>query len=84
MMRSLQEQLNAIKAKGAANMPPEVGVAIKKAMEELHNSGILEKPLKVGEIAPAFALPNGAGNIIRSGELLQQGPLVILFYRGKW
>ena len=81
---SLQEQLNAIKAKGAANMPPEVMATMKQAFEELHNSGVLDKPLKVGDTAPAFALPNGAGKIIRSETLLAQGPLVIHFYRGKW
>jgi hypothetical protein len=34
-MITLQEQLNAIKAKGAAMMTPEVLAAIKKGFEEL-------------------------------------------------
>jgi len=83
-MLTLQEQLNAIKAKGAAMMTPEVLAAIKKGFEELRSAKLLENTLKVGDTAPDFQLPNGEGNIIDSETLRQQGPLVILFYRGKW
>ncbi len=83
-MKSLQEQLDAIKAKGMANMSEDVLATLKNAMGELHKSGILENPLKVGAKAPAFALSNGSGDIIRSDDLLQRGPLVVSFYRGKW
>jgi len=81
---TLQEQLNAIKAKAAALMTPEVLAAIKKGHEELEHAGVLENALKVGDTAPDFRLPNGDGNLIDSEALRQQGPLVILFYRGKW
>jgi peroxiredoxin len=40
--------------------------------------------VKVGDTAPDFRLPNGEGNMIESETLRHQGPLVILFYRGKW
>ena len=83
-MRSLQEQLNAIKAKGAAKMTPEVSASIKKGFEELQDAKLLEKTLKVGDLAPDFVLPNGEEKMIGSETLRHQGPLVILFYRGKW
>lgn len=83
-MMTLQEQLNAIKAKGAAMMTPEVLAAIKKGFEELQPSKLLEKTLKVGDSAPDFVLPNGEGKMIDSETLRHQGALVILFYRGKW
>jgi hypothetical protein len=83
-MMTLQEQLNAIKAKGAAKMTPEVSAAVKKGVEELQPSKLLEKALKVGDSAPDFVLPNGEGKMIDSETLRQQGPLVILFYRGQW
>ena len=81
---TLQEQLNAIKAKAAPLMTPEVLAAIQKGAEELETAGVLEKALTVGDTAPDFELPNGEGNMIESEALRQQGPLVILFYRGKW
>jgi len=83
-MLTLQEQLNAIKAKGAAKMTPEVLAAMKKGFEELQDAKLLENTLKVGDTAPDFRLPNGEGNMVESETLRRQGPLVILFYRGKW
>ena len=83
-MLTLQEQLNEIKAKAAAMMTPEVLAAIKKGFEELHGTGLPQQALKVGDTAPDFRLPNGAGEMIDAEALRQKGPLVILFYRGKW
>jgi peroxiredoxin len=57
---------------------------MKQGFEELQPSKLLEKTLKVGDSAPNFVLPNGEGKMIDSETLRHQGPLVILFYRGKW
>ena len=81
---TLQEQLAAIKAKSAAAMTPEVVDAMKQSFNELRESKLLDQVLRVGDTAPAFTLPNGEGRLIHSGDLLHQGPLVVLFYRGKW
>jgi hypothetical protein len=81
---TLNERLQSIKTKSAAAMTPEVLAAMKQGFDELNRAKILEKALKVGDTAPAFTLPNSTGKIIDSGSLLRQGPLVILFYRGKW
>ena len=40
--------------------------------------------LKTGDPAPAFELPDGDGLFWRSEDLLRRGPLVIVFYRGRW
>jgi hypothetical protein len=83
-MLSLHEQLQAIKAKSAAMITTEVAAAMKKAFDELKQNEVLEKALKVGDKAPEFALPDPDVQIVRSEGLLKQGPLVVLFYRGKW
>ena len=83
-MTTLQEQLNGIKAKSASMITPEVAAAMKLSFDELKNDKVLERALKVGDRAPAFVLPNGQDNLIHSDALLRKGPLVILFYRGKW
>jgi hypothetical protein len=83
-MTTLQNQLNAIKAKSAAMMTPEVLAAIKKGFEEAEHARLLENTLKVGDTAPDFSLPNAEGTVIESEELRRKGPLVVLFYRGKW
>jgi hypothetical protein len=83
-MMTLQEQLDAIKTKGAAKMTPEVSAAMKKGFEELQHAKLLDKTLKVSDPAPDFVLPNGEGKMIALEALRRHGPLVILFYRGKW
>jgi len=83
-MMTLQEQLNAIKAKTAAMITPEVSAAMQKGFKELQGANLLGKSLKVGDSAPDFVLPNGEGKMIDSETLRHQGPLVVLFYRGKW
>lgn len=35
-------------------------------------------------MAPPFELPDGDGRTSRSQDLLSQGPLVFVFYRGRW
>jgi peroxiredoxin len=41
-------------------------------------------PLKVGVKAPGFALPNAKGKPLDLQDMLQQGPVVLTFYRGVW
>jgi hypothetical protein len=81
---SLQEELNAHKAKSQAGRPPEVAATLRRATEELRASGIMDGVLKVGAPAPQFALPNAQGTTVTSAELLKRGPLVLSFYRGHW
>jgi len=81
---TLQAQLEAILARSRATRPAEWLAIMDAGLEELQRSGIVERCRKVGDPAPAFALPNGAGELIRSTDLLAKGPLVVNFYRGGW
>jgi len=55
-----------------------------RATEELRRSGLAERALKVGDLAPTFELDNQDGQLVRSVDLLAEGPLVITFFRGHW
>lgn len=81
---SLGEQLAKIREGAAKRIPPERAAIMHAATEELRNSGILDEIAKVGDALPAFALPNGDGEIVRSDDLLAKGPLVLTFFRGAW
>ncbi len=65
-------------------IPPEKLALMDRATEELIRSGIAERALKVGDLAPNFALPNATGHKVALTDLLVQGPVVIAFYRGVW
>src|SRR5215469_11892127 len=42
------------------------------------------RPLGAGDPAPMFMLPDPDDVMISSAELLENGPLVVTFYRGIW
>jgi len=81
---SLQEQLDELTAKLRGLVPAERLATIDRAIEELRASHVAERALKSGDKAPGFALPDGDGMVWQSDALLRSGPLVILFYRGRW
>ena len=63
---------------------PERLVPSERAIAELFATGIEEAILPAGAHAPEFSLPNGAGLMVRSSDLLALGPLVVNFFRGRW
>ncbi len=80
----LQQQLDELTAKLRSLVPAERLATVDRAAEELKNSDIFERALKAGAMAPHFELPDGDGMTWRSEELLRRGPLVMVFYRGRW
>lgn len=80
----LQQQLDELTTRLRTLVPAERLAVMDHAIEELQASGTAAQASKVGEQAPSFELPDGDGRIWRSEELLQRGPLVIVFYRGRW
>ena len=81
---SLKDEIDAIRARSAGRLPPEVQAAMKQAIDDLRASGLAVRALKAGDRAPAFRLPNQDGILISSSAMLAKGPLGITFYRGKW
>ncbi len=86
---SLQDKLDAFKADFEAGKPPysvprSVIDTMHRATAELTASGAAERALKAGDQAPEFILKDPEGQTVSSAELLQQGPLVLTFYRGVW
>ena len=80
----LQDELDAMTQRTRELVQPERLIPGEQAVAELFASGMEERILSVGQQAPEFALPNGAGKMVRSSDLLALGPLVINFFRGRW
>jgi hypothetical protein len=81
---SLQDKLDETKKQFEASAPPEALTIMHRAADDLLQSGIMERVLKTGDMAPVFSLPNEQGQIVSSSELLSKGPLVVSIYRGVW
>jgi hypothetical protein len=86
---SLQEKLREFKTQfesGAPpfNVSPEVVATLHRATNEIRDSGILERILKIGDRAPDFSLSNTQGVTVSSHELLTRSNLIVTFYRGVW
>lgn len=81
---NLQARLDAHKKDFEAKAPPEALAVMHRATEDLKNSGILTRTVKVDALAPDFRLANTEGTEIALGDLLDKGFLILAFYRGRW
>src|SRR3984957_4522357 len=84
MMTVLQDHLDEITANTRNLVQPERMAVSERAVQELLNSGIENRILPVGAIAPEFPLPDASGRPVRSADILALGPLVLNFFRGRW
>lgn len=80
----LQEQIDRFDALGAPYVPEEMAKQVKSHIEHLITSGVSALALKEGEQAPNFTLPDALGQPVTLSQLLTQGPVIIIFYRGQW
>jgi peroxiredoxin len=83
-MTSLQDQLDEITANTRNLVQPERLAVGERAVEELFESGIEDRILPVGALAPQFELNDANGRLVRSQDMLAVGPLVLKFFRGRW
>ena len=81
---SLARQLEELTTKLRALVPAERLAVIDGAIAELQRSKAGARALKTGDQAPRFELPDGDGMIWRSADFVRRGPLVLVFYRGRW
>jgi len=82
--RTLREIYAERKELIAKYVPADIQAVHARAVDELKTSGIAERALKPGDPSPEFELQDHNANLVRSAELLQRGPLVLCFIRGRW
>jgi peroxiredoxin len=81
---TLQDQLDEITANTRLLVQADRLAVGERAVQELFASGIEDRILPVGAIAPDFALNDATGRLVRSADMLALGPLAIKFFRGRW
>jgi peroxiredoxin len=83
-MTLLQDQLDEITANTRKLVQAERLAVGERAVGELFATGIEERILPAGAMAPGFALRDSNGKMLRTADLLSVGPLIIKFFRGRW
>jgi hypothetical protein len=77
----------ALEEKAAAfteTAPAELKQLFARASKELAESGILARAMNMGGRMPSISFEDAGGEAVTLGALLEKGPVVLAFYRGKW
>lgn len=81
---TLQETLDATKAKSAAKFPPELLQKFANGIQAVRDNGVEASAKNVGDTAPDATLSNFNGQSVQLSSLWQKGPIVLMWYRGGW
>ncbi len=83
-MKTLKEQLEEKAAKSKSSASSEVFAQMKKAIDDLAATHIIENATKTGDHLPVTTLPNIKNELISLNKILETNKLIIVFYRGGW
>src|SRR5262245_45925954 len=67
-----------------AQLGEETSSVFDRDAEATGAPGVFDDALGVGDRAPAFRLPDARGGEVALDDLLADGPVVLVFYRGAW
>ncbi|WP_171119146.1 MULTISPECIES: peroxiredoxin-like family protein [Streptomyces] len=81
---TLNAELRAFYEARQQQIPAEIREIMRRAGQELADSGQADRALTVGAQAPHFTLPTATGQTLALDDLLADGPVVLTFYRGAW
>lgn len=81
---TLGAQLREYKQNFIQRVDPARVAVMETATAALRATGIEQQALNVGDLVPPLSMPDALGRTVDLRELWQQGPLVVVFYRGGW
>ena len=81
---NLKHELSRERDRWASALDTPTVALLNRANDALRTPGVLRRAVQEGDRAPNFRLPNAQGGSVELHALLEQGPVVMLFYRGDW
>ena len=81
---NLRHSLEEYKCKMASTLSKEVLEVLSRNTSLLQERNLAEQAITVGNSFPAFTLPDSQGKPYSLTSLLEQGPVIISFFRGGW
>lgn len=82
--QTLQQKIDAYKAGFNQRADDETKRLFAEGIEAVVNAHVVEHAKSVGDPAPLFMLPDPLGEHTKLSTLLEDGPVVIVWYRGGW
>lgn len=82
--RPLATELDARKAGFEQRASDEIKTLYAAGTQAVVDAGVVENAKSMGDMAPNFTLTNQTGEEVSLESLLEQGPVVLLWYRGGW
>lgn len=83
-MKNLKQQIEELNENLAKQLPTEVLEVFGKSIQDLKTKNIEENSVATGDRFPDFSLPNTNNEIVKLQELLQNGKVIVAFFRGSW
>lgn len=80
----LKTVLDAFRAEFLEKFPADKVAIMQRATDQLAQEYATRKVLQVGDYAPDFELSNAVGEPVKLSDRLQQGAIILTFYRGGW
>jgi peroxiredoxin len=84
MTTTIREQSEQLQAAAVKQLPPDVVEVFDRSVQDLLSEGIPTNSVRPGEVLEPFTLDDATGASVSLDELLENGPAVIVFYRGGW
>jgi peroxiredoxin len=81
---SSKAQLAEYRAVWYRGVPAERQAIVKRHIGRLRSDAIAQTMLKAGDRAAVIVLGNAKRETLDAGTLLQNGPVIVTFYRGGW
>ena len=80
----LSTELQTYAATMRNTLSPEVMVKLEDMLARLHAARVGADAPKVGDVVPTIQFMRADGSSIALGQLLATGPVILIFYRGRW
>lgn len=84
MPATIREQSQRLKATAAERLPAEVVDVFDRSIKTFLDAGVPADAVKVGDKLDTFTLDDATGRAVTLEQIIQDGPAVVVFYRGGW
>lgn len=81
---TIHEQSEKMKAAATERLPADVLEVFDRSIQNLLDEGIPSDAVAVGDTLASFTLSDATGSPVSLDQLVEEGPAVIVFYRGGW